>query len=61
MNYKIISDDGINKIVFNGIIYLAKNRHFSKQFLGSGQTASEAYENMTKTINKIYFKNKGEI
>ena len=53
---KIVINDGVNIVVFNGIIYLAKNIWFSSQYIGSGKTIEKAIDNMNKTINKFKFK-----
>lgn len=44
--------------VFNGQLWLARNKNFSMQFIGSGKTEKEALENMEETIQK-YFVKKG--
>jgi hypothetical protein len=42
-------------IFFNGSLFLAKDKHYSQQFLGSGKTENEALENMKATIEKHKF------
>jgi hypothetical protein len=42
-------------IFFNGSLFLAKDKHYSQQFLGRGKTENEALENMKATIKKHQF------
>jgi len=35
---------------FNGVLYLIRDTDISDQYLGSGKTLHEAYEEMEKTI-----------
>lgn len=38
--------------VFNGFLFLARNRHYSSQYLGSGKTEIKALKDMEETISK---------
>ena len=56
---KTVYEDKSVVIDFNGVLYLAKNRWFSTQYLGSGKTPKEAELDMEKTINKLGLKPRG--
>jgi hypothetical protein len=42
--------------LYNGEIYLARDRFYSCQYLGSGKTAKEAVMNMETTIRIFHLK-----
>lgn len=41
---------------FNGALYLVKDLFYSDQYLGSGRSQKEAFEDMEKTIKKYGLK-----
>ncbi len=49
------------EVDFNGILFLAKDRHYSAQYLGSGKTEVKALDDMYKTIIEKKFKFRQEL
>lgn len=45
------------EVVFNGILYLARDVKYSTMYLGSGKTSGDALADIHKTLSKI----RGEI
>lgn len=41
---------------FNGAIWLARNKFYSMQYLGSGKTEQESISDMEKTITERHLK-----
>lgn len=52
---KVIDND-TTQVIFNGKVYLARHRHISSMFLGSGKTYQEAIDKMDDTIFSKNFK-----
>ncbi len=58
---KVIFDNGVQQTVFNGILYLSKDRRYSSQFLGVATSEKEAVKDMEETIKKYSIKLLGEM
>jgi hypothetical protein len=56
-SYKIIQD-GVEQVVFNGNVYMARDKRYFSMYIGTGLTAHEALEDMRKTIKTYKWKMK---
>lgn len=56
----IIYGDSI-EVNFNGLIYLARDRHYSAQYLSSGKSEKEALEDLEKTVKEKRLKYREEL
>lgn len=58
---KVMFDNNIQLVIFNGCLYLAKDRRYSEQYIGNGNTINEAIVNMEKTIKKCNLKQRNTL
>lgn len=49
------------EIKYNGILWLARDRHYSSQYLGSGRTWQQALNDMQNNIKESNFKYREEL
>ena len=49
-------DLGSMQLRFNGSLWLARDKWYSTQYLGSGKTQQEAIDNMAKTVKEYNLK-----
>jgi hypothetical protein len=47
---------GTVETLFNGVLWLARDKYITSQYLGAGKTEKEALEDMEKTIKQLNLK-----